>query len=39
LNIRLPLAHLGHLHSGIAAGVNPQERRQIHRNIQRQTVE
>ena len=36
---RLPLAHLRHLHTGIAAGVDTQKRRQIHSDIERQAVE
>ena len=35
----LPLAHLRHLHAGIAAGIDAQKWREIHRDIERQTVE
>ncbi len=31
-------ADLRHLHAGIAAGIDAQEGRQIHRDVERQTV-
>mgnify|MGYP002130485265 CR=1 FL=1 len=37
--LRLPVAHLRHLHAGIAAGIDAQKWREIHRDIERQTVE